>query len=59
VGAKTIGIRNVLNARFTFVMTAISILGLSAFLTSHISSPFTLDIPHTRFNGHPEVTLIL
>jgi hypothetical protein len=35
------------------------ILRHSAFLTSHIPSPFTLDIPHTRFNGHPEVILIL
>jgi hypothetical protein len=41
------------------VTTVISILGLSTFSTSHTPSPFTSDIPHTHFNGHPEVILIL
>jgi hypothetical protein len=45
--------------QYILVMTMISVLRLSAFSTSHTPSPFTLDIPHTHFNRHPEVILIL
>jgi hypothetical protein len=37
------------------VMITISILGLSAFSTSHTPSPFTSDILHTCFNGIPKL----